>query len=328
MTDSNNIFHTIIEPISNNASRPVWSIIIPTYNCAGYLKEALDSVLTNDFNNDTFEIIVVDDCSTLDNPENVVKQFNDSRIQFIRQPQNVGKVNNYAVGLTLSKGIFIHILHGDDFVTRGFYNELKSLFVQFPNIGAAFCQSNYVNEKSDVIGRTGIEIQTSGILEEWIYKITINQRIQPPSIAIKREVYENIGGYDYRLKYMEDWEFYIRVANNYPVAYTPKILANYRVHQNSSSQTSVLKGGRLTTLKSLLNIVDKYISPTIIRKIKKQRNQAQAYNLIRNIPNVLKNRDTEGYIRILIAILGFSIHPRIFYHIWLYSFYYKKYICL
>ena len=105
--------------------RPLWTVIIPTYNCANYLKETLASVLEQDPGEASMEIIVVDDHSTKDDPEAVVKEFGKGRVKFIRQEKNIGKVKNYETGLKASRGRYIHQLHGDDLVYDGFYKEIE-----------------------------------------------------------------------------------------------------------------------------------------------------------------------------------------------------------
>ena len=101
-------------PIAKDIKRPLWTVVIPTYNCANYLKETLASLLEQDPGEALMEIIVVDDHSTKDDPEAVVKEYGQGRVQLIRQEKNVGKVKNYETGLTASRGIYIHQLHGDD----------------------------------------------------------------------------------------------------------------------------------------------------------------------------------------------------------------------
>ena len=108
-------------PIAEDIKRPLWTVVIPTYNCANYLKETLASVLEQDPGEAIMEIIVVDDHSTKDDPEAIVKEFGNGRVQFYRQPKNIGKSSNYAFGINLSKGHYIHLLHGDDTIELGFY---------------------------------------------------------------------------------------------------------------------------------------------------------------------------------------------------------------
>ena len=91
-------YHIKIPGLPKEAHRPLWSVIIPSYNCAKYLKQTLQSVLVQDQGEAIMEIIVVDDYSTKDDPEAVVKEYGQGRVQLIRQEKNVGKVKNYETG--------------------------------------------------------------------------------------------------------------------------------------------------------------------------------------------------------------------------------------
>src|SRR6266566_1236858 len=101
--------------------RPLWSVMIPTYNPrADYLEETLRSVLEQDPGPEQMQIEVVDDASA-DCPEDVVQSIGSGRVAFIRQPTNCGAIANFNTCISRSRGELIHILHGDDFVLPGFY---------------------------------------------------------------------------------------------------------------------------------------------------------------------------------------------------------------
>ena len=269
-------FHIKIATVPRGIIRPLWSVIIPTYNCANYLKETLRSVLAQEPGEASMEIIVVDDHSTKDNPEAVVKEYGQGRVQFIRQEKNVGKVKNYEAGLRASRGTYIHQLHGDDLVYDGFYSEMERLFNANPNAGAAFCRTNYIDSKSRVTGVTGMIQDNEGIVPDILEKLYTQQYIQTPSIVVKREVYETIGCFDRRLNCMEDWEMWIRIANNYPIATSNKVLAAYRSHQDNATNSTFMNGTALKTHQLIYDIVDGYIEPVIKQKFSKIRNQRQA----------------------------------------------------
>ena len=263
-------------PIAEDIKRPLWTVVIPTYNCANYLKETLASVLEQDPGEAIMEIIVVDDHSTKDDPEAIVKEFGQGRVQFIRQEKNVGKVKNYETGLTISKGTYIHQLHGDDKVLPGFYKEMEAIFNESPNAGAAFCRANYIDSQSRITGVTGMIQDNEGIVPDILEKLFTQQYIQTPSMVVKREVYETIGCFDRRLNCMEDWEMWIRIANNYPIAASNKVLAAYRSHHDNATQLTFKDGTALKTHQLIYDIVDGYIVPVIKQKFSKIRNQKQA----------------------------------------------------
>ena len=260
----------------NDIKRPLWSVVIPTYNCAEFLKQTMQSVLAQDPGNALMEIIVVDDHSTKDDPEAVIKEFGQGRVQFIRQEKNVGKVKNYETGLTASRGRYIHQLHGDDLVYDGFYKEIETLFNGSPTAGAAFCRTNYIDYGGRITGVTGMIQDKEGVVPDMLEKLYTQQYIQTPSIVVKREVYETIGCFDRRLNCMEDWEMWIRIANNYPIATSNKVLAAYRSHQDNATNSTFKDGTALKTHQLICDLVDSYINPHVKNNFSKIRNQNQA----------------------------------------------------
>jgi len=276
MTNLPNPYRIKIPKVMDDIKRPLWSVVIPTYNCAEFLKQTMQSVLAQDPGNALMEIIVVDDHSTKDDPEAVIKEFGQGRVQFIRQEKNVGKVKNYETGLTASRGRYIHQLHGDDLVYDGFYKEIETLFNGSPTAGAAFCRTNYIDYGGRVTGVTGMIQDKEGVVPDILEKLYTQQYIQTPSMVVKREVYETIGCFDRRLNCMEDWEMWIRIANNYPIATSNKVLAAYRSHHGNATNKTFKNGTALKTHQLICDLVDGYIEPNVKKKFSKIRNQKQA----------------------------------------------------
>ncbi|MEH7321092.1 glycosyltransferase family 2 protein, partial [Priestia megaterium] len=94
---------------------PTVSVIIPTYNVEAYIKETIQSVLNQTYQN--FEIIIVDDCST-DGTVNVIKQFQDTRINLFLNEKNSGPSYSRNKAINLAKGEWIAILDSDDWWDR------------------------------------------------------------------------------------------------------------------------------------------------------------------------------------------------------------------
>lgn len=200
------------------------------------------------------EIWVVDDCST-DNPQAIVEELGKGRIGFYRQKQNVGQLNNFSTCLNLAKGKIIHLLHGDDFVHDGFYENLWKGFISDDSVGAAFTAHNIVDESGKLVISSDLLAAEAGVIENFLSIITCKQVIQTPSIVVKREVYEKLGAFNRDLHWVEDWEMWIRIACHYTFYYEPLVLASYRVHNNSSSEDNI-KTGRF--IKDVLNCMDVY----------------------------------------------------------------------
>jgi glycosyltransferase involved in cell wall biosynthesis len=300
MTDE---FHLTLPKVQDKLQRPLWSVVIPTHNCAGYLRETLHSVLEQDLDLNTMEIIVVDDFSTKDDPKAVVKEIGQGRVQFIRQEQNVGKVRNYETGLQAAKGYFIHQLHGDDMVRPGFYRSMEVLLKQYPEVGAAYCRTIYMDDQSRWTGMTGMIQDHDGVVIDMAAKLYTQQYIQTPSMVVKREVYETIGTFDRRLDCMEDWEMWIRIANSYPVATSNKVLALYRTHTNNATHLTFKDGSALATHRLVCDLVDAYIQPGIKKQFHELRNEKQAsfwllsYN---SIKAKLNNNERLKFVRYIL----------------------------
>lgn len=278
--------YLLLPPVVEKLERPLWSVLIPTHNCAQYLRETLLSVLQQDPGKAKMEIIVVDDCSTIDDPETVVNEIARDRVRFIRQKENVGKVRNYETGMLASSGFYIHQLHGDDKVRKGFYSEMEKLLLNYPEAGAAFCRSLYINEQSQWTGLQGMEKTERGILEDALERLYVSQRIQTPAMVVKREVYETIGLFNRQFNCMEDWEMWVRLANKYHIAYTPEVLAEYRSHSQNATEETFRNGNALRVLGKVLKTIDSYVTKDIVQKNSKKRNQSLVQFLFFSLQNL------------------------------------------
>ncbi|HVF79941.1 MAG TPA: glycosyltransferase [Solirubrobacteraceae bacterium] len=249
-----------ISALPSGVARPRWSVMIPTYNCAEYLRVTLASVLEQDPGPDVMQIEVVDDCSTRDDPEAVVAELGSGRVAFFRHARNVGHIVNFDTCLQRSRGRLVHLLHGDDYVRPGFYRALEHGFVQRPEIGAAFCRQILMDERGNWRVVSPLERPERGVLTGWVDRLAVGQRLQPPSIAVRREVYERLGGFDPRIRrWSEDWEMWLRIAAHYPVWYEPEPLAVYRMHGESITSHAVLDPDSIRECCRIVSIAQSYL---------------------------------------------------------------------
>lgn len=249
-----------IQPVSEKTQRPLWSVMIPTYNCANYLRETLVSVLAQDPGPDMMQIEVVDDCSTKDDPATVVKELGRGRVGFYQQPKNLGHVRNFETCLHRSRGKLIHLLHGDDCVRNGFYEKLQRGFDADPSVGAAFCRHIFMDEQGHWLSISELEQLKSGVLNNWLERIAVQQRIQTPSIVVRRDVYEQLGGFDRRFScWGEDWEMWVRIAACNSVWYEVEPLALYRIRSTSLSGHSVRNGENIQDFRKAIAMVWDYL---------------------------------------------------------------------
>lgn len=262
-------FRARVLPVPDEpATRPLWSVMIPTYNCAQYLRETLASVLAQAPDPEQMQIEVVDDCSTADDPEAVVREIGRSRVSFHRQPRNVGHTRNFETCLQRARGRLVHQLHGDDCVREGFYVKMETAFRENPELGAAFCRTIYANNDTQWIGLTALERGNAGILKNCAELLATSQHIQTPSMVVKRTVYEHLGGFDRRLSWTEDWEMWVRIAVHYPIWFEPEPLAIYRMHDSSSTYHKSLSGENLRDVGRCIAITSEYFPPPVGARVR------------------------------------------------------------
>lgn len=270
-------YRATISPVSQDIPRPLWSVMIPTYNCANYLRETLSSVLAQDPGSEMMQIEVVDDGSTQDDPAAVVKELGQGRVGFYRQPQNVGYIKNFATCLQRSRGHLIHLLHGDDRVRDGFYSKMQALFEQHPEIGAGFCRQIIMDDWGHWQRFIPLEQTESGVLNNWLERIATELTLQPPAMVVRREVYENLGGFDNRLKSCgEDWEMWVRIAAQYPIGYEVEPLALYRDRSNSITKRSIRTGQNIRDVRKATELTQAYLPPDRARQLSRQAGESWA----------------------------------------------------
>lgn len=254
----NSVTRALIPPIDPTVSRPLWSVMIPAYNCRAYIKETLESALLQDPGSDHMQIEVIDDYSSEDIKE-IVDEVGKGRIGYYRQIENVGHTKNFETCLRRSTGHYVHLLHGDDFVHNGFYTNMEKLIKSDESIGAAFCQNFSVNNQNQILSVSPLIHQTPGIITNFLNEIARYQKIFTPSIVVKRAVYETLGGFDERLKWCEDWEMWSRIASTYQIAYLPLALASYRVHNNSNTAKYTQSAEKIEDLARGVDIINEYL---------------------------------------------------------------------
>jgi glycosyltransferase involved in cell wall biosynthesis len=204
------------------------------------------------------QIEVVDDHSTDEDVRAVVEEMGKGRVGFFRQARNVGSLRNFETCLNRSRGQWIHLLHGDDLVKPGFYDEIELLFKQFPEAGAAFTGYLHVDERTQVLSPNDALSERPCIIKDWLNVIAVGQRVQTPAMVVKRSVYEHLGSF-FAFHYGEDWEMWVRIAAHYPVAHSPRHLAKYRIHRNNITSNYFCSGQSIRDIEKAIEIVKDYL---------------------------------------------------------------------
>ncbi len=250
-----------IAPPARMGPRPFWSVMIPTYNRLAYLERTLKSVLAQDPGAATMQIEVLDNASTLGDPESLVRRVGGGRVEFFRQARNLGGVANWNSCIERSRGEWVHILHDDNVVFPGFYASLKAALEGRDEVGAAFCRYACIDNNERQLYTSEIESPTAGILPGFIERIGVSHRIACAAMVVRRSVYEQLGAFRTDLTFALDWEMWMRIAAHYPIWYEPTTLAGFGVHDNSWTTNLIRSAETIVDEQRCIAIVRPLLPP-------------------------------------------------------------------
>jgi GT2 family glycosyltransferase len=307
----------LIAALKYDVKRPLWSVMIPTYNCTSYLKEALISVLSQNIDVEDMQIEVIDDASTDEDVESLVALVGLGRVQYFRQQTNVGSLRNFETCINRSRGHLVHLLHSDDRVTTGFYKKFTRAFQDYPEAGAVFSRYAFINENGS---QTHVPPPESGegIIPGWLLKIAEYQRIQYASIVVRREVYEKLGGF-YGTTYGEDWEMWVRIARHYPMVYIREVLAEYRDNPKSISSDKAKAGHLISDLMQVIARIQQHLPETEKKRILKTSGKYYALlGIGTTYQGLQKTNDWALAKSQMKQVLKFSKHPAVYYHLFIF----------
>ena len=306
-----------IDPLPPGTARPLWSVMIPVYNGTDYLRETLRSVLREPSIAE-MQIEVVDNCSDRDDPEALVHELGRGRVQFHRQPHNVGPIENFNTCIRRARGEWVHILHSDDLVLPGFYSRAwNGLFVG-PDIGAALCRIVHIDEHGRNACYSGdrylseLEAPQRTVLgRDFADRLFLNQRIQFAGMAVRRSTYERLGGFRPELVHCADWDMWIRIALATRIFYEPEPFACFRLHAQADSSAKVRTGQNVVDQRRAIRLASTYVPPQQARRTCRSAMHAAAVEAMARARRLWKAGDRAVALRQAWQALRCSLAPGI-----------------
>jgi glycosyltransferase involved in cell wall biosynthesis len=220
---------------------PEVSVVIPAYNAARYLADAIESVLAQSYKD--VEILVVDDGSTDDTPS--VATHYEGVVRYIRQDnQGVAAARNRGIGE--SRGRYVAFLDADDvWETAKLEHQVQALADQ-PGCLACYTAATVVEE-----GLVPVKVERRGPLAPTQLELFFANRIgTPSSVLVDRDLLNRAGGFDTGLSQCADWEMWIRLRGHASFCYVDEPLIQYRQHTaNMSRSASLLEQDSLRALE-------------------------------------------------------------------------------
>lgn len=205
--------------------RPLVSVVMPAYNAEKYIAEAMESVIAQTYTN--WELFVVDDCSA-DNTANIVQSFEDKRISYIKNPENLGPAFSRNCGIEAAKGEYIALIDSDDIWHE---NKLEKQIELAKKTGADIIYCSY-----GMINDAGVRVNNDYIVTETTdFEKTLKENMLSCStVLIKSELLKK---YKFSSQYYHEdyvlWLMLLKEGNE--AVGIAEVLADYRLLENSRS---------------------------------------------------------------------------------------------
>ncbi len=251
---ANDPFSSIAGPAANPKASPKVTVCVPTYNRADILPYALSSVLNQTYSD--FELIICDDAST-DSTAEVVGQWTDSRIRYIRHSQNIQRSRNMRSGYEAARGQYFIKFDDDDALTPTFLEKAVAVLDAAPQVDFV-CSDHWIinarNQRDQAAtaansARWGKD-RLNGVVDDLLYETFIKQSLQVGSSLFRKRSLEAIDFMRFEADGCEDFDLLVRCAIANQTAYfIPERLMEYRFH---GGQTSLKQDIHFLSAKSFL----------------------------------------------------------------------------
>jgi teichuronic acid biosynthesis glycosyltransferase TuaG len=217
---------------------PLVTVAICTFNGESYLESTLESVLAQSYAN--YEIVVVDDGSK-DGTAQIVERYaraHSSIRPFFRTNHGLPASRNFA--FAQARGEWVAIIDQDDLCYPTRLARQLAIAQEYPAAGLIFCDTHYINESNEVIGRhmLGFKLPHAFIPRELAANLLLRQGcyIDSESCFIKRETVQKLGALDESLRFACDYEYFIRAGFVVDFAYSLEVLAAWRIHASQATK--------------------------------------------------------------------------------------------
>lgn len=220
--------------------KPLITTIIPTYRRPHYLKKAIQSVLSQSYQN--FQIWICDNASG-DETAQIVAEFikNDPRVRYFCHESNVGMLKNYEFGLSLVDTDFFSFLSDDDVFLPNFYEIALEEFQKHPDAGFVAGSTAIMTEKGRIVRIPLAHWPQEGkfIPPDGIYEM-IGKYPVPTSVLFSKKVIDQVH-IDFENTRFWDCDYLLQIAAAFPIIISKKLCAIFRQHEDSFSNQNNLE---------------------------------------------------------------------------------------
>jgi len=197
------------------------------YNGEKYLRQAIDSILTQTFLD--FEFLIINDGST-DKSLEIIESYNDARIRLIDNGKNIGLIASLNKGIAAARGKYIARMDADDISLPSRLEEQYNFLEANTDIALCGSWAEIIDERGDVCGQYTYPPLDNRAIKKLLFW---HNPFIHPTVMIRRDVFCEISPYRASFKYIEDYELWSRVLSKFAGANIDKFLIKYRRHSGS-----------------------------------------------------------------------------------------------
>jgi glycosyltransferase involved in cell wall biosynthesis len=211
--------------VIGDPSLPLVSIVTPSYNQGRFIRETIESVLTQDYPN--IEYWVIDGGST-DKTVDVLREYeHDLRFHWISEPDK-GQSDAINKGWSRCRGDVLAWLCSDDVYCPGAFRTQLSFLQAHPEVDAVYADSIFVTEN-------GSPVWTFRARKFSQYELLRANIISQPTIFLRRSLVERTGPLNIHLHFAMDYDYWLRASVHSVFSYVPGVVAKYRLHSDSKT---------------------------------------------------------------------------------------------
>ena len=235
---------------------PKISVIMSVYNGEKYLREAIESILAQTFTD--FEFVIVNDGST-DNSLEIIQSYDDERIKIINNEKNIGLTKSLNKALKVARGEYIARQDADDISLPNRFEEQLKYLEKHSEVALLGTFAYSIDKKGKIVGKRVMLAKPS------LKDIFKGNSFNHGSVMFKKEIVNQLGGYNELIRYSQDYELWSRIAKYYEVRNLTQLLYKSRFHDANIRLTNLEESTlyHLLVLRSIRGKLDDKILKTV-----------------------------------------------------------------
>jgi glycosyltransferase involved in cell wall biosynthesis len=298
---------------------PLISVLLPVYNGERYLRQSVDSVLSQEGAN--FELIIWDDYSD-DGSSQIIDCFQDSRTRRFANTTNLGLFRTLNQAIHEAKGDWIRLWSQDDVMKTNCLRTESEFIREHPGLGMVYCAVDTIDENGKVTLPAPFKPTPDIVVPELAAQIMFFHGSIAGNIAnvlLKRSVLSEVGLFREDMRISADFEMWVRVSNLYPIGHISRPLIKLRNHSGQFSRQKASYGISIKEdqiiYSSLLRNLPTEIRSYSMKYHRWHRGTMYWHHMVR----CLMSRDLKDAVNSYRTILLLGINPLLLAAFWLFT---------